>query len=184
MITASPFDEFLRFLDSNTYASVSPDITITVGGTAVNGVNGMDKSPIDNLYYIIVKPASGGRRLATLDPITGVATTIGPNFPENFAGITFDASGVLYGISGDGSTTPETLYTINTTNGAITQVLTLGNGDDGEVIAFNPEDGLIYHWSGLSTPVFESIDPNTLTVTNIPLSGHNSSEVFGAQYAG
>ena len=31
------------------------------------------------------------------------------------------------------------------------EALKLGNGDDGEALAFNPIDGLFYHASGLST---------------------------------
>jgi hypothetical protein len=61
----------------------------------------------------------------------------------------------------------------------------LGRGNDGEAIGFNPNDGLIYHTSGNDTggdgcapfdpsvcvEIFESVNPNTLAVTNIPLSG-------------
>ena len=64
-------------------------------------------------------------------------------------------------------------------------VLVLGRGNDGEAIGFNPNDGLIYHASGNDTggdgcqqfnpsicvKIFESINPNTLAVTNLPLSG-------------
>ncbi len=185
MIAASPYDELLRYLDPVTYTSISPDIPITVGGVDVNGVNGMDLNPIDGLYYIIVKPSGGGRRLATLDPETGIATTIGGNFPENFASITFTSAGVLYGVTGDGSSTSESLFTIDTATAAITQVLTLGNGSDGESIAYNPDDGLIYHWSGRDTNfAFESINPNTLVVTPIPISGFATDEIFGSQYIG
>jgi hypothetical protein len=57
-------------------------------------------------------------------------------------------------------------------------VQTLGNGADGEVIAFNPTDGMIYHASGNSVAVFEKIDPQTGTVT--PVSPDlGTGEVFG-----
>ncbi|MGK7874075.1 MAG: hypothetical protein AB4426_12405 [Xenococcaceae cyanobacterium] len=35
------------------------------------------------------------------------------------------------------------------TDATPTFVTALGNGSDGEAIAFNPDDGLIYHWSGI-----------------------------------
>ena len=51
----------------------------------------------------------------------------------------------------------------------------LGNGDDGEALAFNPTDGLLYHLSGRGNPngdsIFETINPDTLAVTNVPLQG-------------
>ena len=80
---------------------------------------------------------------------------------------------------------PRLCSCLNTSNAAPTQVLVLGRGNDGEAIGFNPNDGLIYHASGNDTggdgcapfnpsicvEIFESINPNTLAVTNIPLSG-------------
>jgi hypothetical protein len=62
----------------------------------------------------------------------------------------------------------------------------LGRGNDGEAIGFNRHDGLIYHASGNDTggdgcqpfnsslcrEIFESINPNNLAVTNIPISGN------------
>ena len=82
-------------------------------------------------------------------------------------------SGTLYAVTGDGANSnPETLYTLNQTTGAPTLVRALGNGGDGETIAFNPDDGLLYHFSGDQGPtIFEKIDPVTGTTTNIPLSG-------------
>jgi hypothetical protein len=74
------------------------------------------------------------------------------------------------------------MYTINPATAAATFFQTLGNGDDGEVLAFNPADGLMYHWSGLSFPVMETINLTTNAVTNVPLSGASASEVFGATW--
>jgi hypothetical protein len=79
----------------------------------------------------------------------------------------FDSAGTLYAVTGDGATTGETLYTVNTTTAAMTFFLTLGNGSDGEAIAFNPDDGLMYHMSGLGTKVFETINLTTMAVTPI-----------------
>src|SRR5439155_12783760 len=88
-----------------------------------------------------------GRQLVKIDSGTGVATSIG-NTGDNFAGLAFDSNGTLYGVTGDGATVPETLYTLSTSDASKTLVCTLGNGSDGEVIAFNPDDGLLYHASG------------------------------------
>jgi hypothetical protein len=66
----------------------------------------------------------------------------------------------LYGVTGDGGSAPETLYTLSQTDASRTFVRAFGNGDDGEAIAFNPDDGLLYHasGSGAATP---STTPDT-----------------------
>ena len=54
----------------------------------------------------------------------------------------------LYGVTGDGGTSPETLYRIDKTTGAMTFVMNLGAGGNGESIAYHPQDGYLYHASG------------------------------------
>src|SRR4029453_545077 len=88
-------------------------------------------------------------------------------------------SGTLFAMVGDkktstgGGLAPETLFTLNTSSAAPTQILVLGRGNDGEAIGFNPNDGLLYHASGNDTggdgcqpfnpsicvEIFESINP-------------------------
>lgn len=79
---------------------------------------------------------------------------------------------VLYGVTGDGGSPSETLFTINQTTAAATFFLTLGAGDDGEAIGFHPGDGRLYHASGFSNAsrVWESIDLSVPSVaTSVPL---------------
>jgi len=92
------------------------------------------------------------------------------------------AAAILYGVTGDGADFSEALFTLNLSNANPTLLTRLGNGDDGEAIAFNTSDGLIYHWSGLDTQVFETVDPVSLAVTNIGISGNVFDEVRGATY--
>lgn len=66
--------------------------------------------------------------------------------------------------------------------GVNTLEITLGNGADGEAIAFNPMDQQFYHSSGNGTLVFERLSstPPFFPVVNIPLSGPKiSGETFG-----
>ena len=72
----------------------------------------------------------------------------------------------LIGVSGDGSTTPETLFQINQTTASETFVMSLGNGNDGEAIAFNPVDSLMYHSSGISDGdrFWESVNLGATTI--------------------
>ena len=176
--SVSSFDDQLRIIDATTGATVS-SIAITLAGRTVGWANGLAKHPQTGQLFAILSllPDCSGsgpcaRELVTIEPNSGVATDIG-NTGDAFAGLAFNAAGTLYGVTGDGAINlvPETLYTLNPVNATPTFVITLGNGDAGETIAFNPNDGLIYHASGLNSKVFETINPNTLSVTNIPLSG-------------
>jgi hypothetical protein len=63
---------------------------------------------------------------------------------------------------------------INKTNASTTLFLALGNGTDGEAIAFNPVDGMMYHASGHVGDfdvIFEKINLTTLAITDIPING-------------
>jgi Domain of unknown function DUF11 len=124
-----------------------------------------------------------GRVLATIDPATGVATQIG-NLGDKFSSISFREDGQLFGATGNGATVPESLFKIDKTNGTKTLVFAMGNGVDGEIIAYNPVDDFFYHWSGNGTLVFEKFsgDALTYTPTNIPTIGTTSGETFGAVY--
>lgn len=75
--------------------------------------------------------------------------------------------GSLYAISGDGSTTPSTIYTVDTTTAALTTLITPPNtSDDGEVLA--ADGSLLYRLSGFTTShEFQSIDPAIPSATDI-----------------
>jgi hypothetical protein len=127
----------------------------------------------------------------TVDPTTGLTTRVG-NTGINIAGIAFAGTGALYGVTGDAANggpltngIPASLYTLDTTTGAPTFMKALGTSvascttGNGEAIGFNIDDGLIYHVSGTGAcQVFETIDPTTLTQTNIALSGDVLPEVL------
>jgi len=76
------------------------------------------------------------------------------------------AAAVLHAISGDGATPSSSLYSLDESNAAPTLIGSLGNGDDGEGIAFRPEDGLLYHTSGGTDGLefFEAVNPDDTTV--------------------
>jgi hypothetical protein len=90
----------------------------------------------------------------------------------------------LYGVTGRGGTPSATLHLINQTDASVTPILPLNDNNGGQVIAYNPDDGCIYHWTGYpqDNALMERIDLETLTVTNIPLSGFETSEIYGATY--
>lgn len=180
LYSCSSRDDQLRTIDPTTGGTTS-SITITIAGGTVDSCTGLATDPQTQALYAIIKftVTDGGfdRGLAIIDPATGAATVVG-NFNTGFAGIAFSCTD-LYGITGDGGSPSETLFTVSTADASVTQVLTLGQGDDGETIGFNPVDGLLYHASGHtdacagsdSGVCYESIDLNTLTVTDIDISG-------------
>jgi len=168
-------------LDINTGVQISGTV-ITLPGFTVTGANSITVDPTSGLVYVILKVSGvSGRVLATIDLNTGVATSIG-NLGDNFSSLAFRADGQLFGTTGDGATVPETLYTIDKTTAAKTLARPLGNGADGEVIAFNPIDQNFYHWSGNGTIVMEkftSTPPYTITPI---FTGSVDGEIFGAAW--
>lgn len=156
-------------------------VAMTSSTGAVTGANGLAAEPCGSIY--IVYKAASSRYLGIIDPATAVITEIG-DLGDNVANITF-ANGVLLAVTGDGANVGETLYSVNTTTAAMTLLTALGNGDDGESIEFNPDDNLLYHWSGWGAPItMESINPLTFAISPITLSGALLSNVGASTYVG
>jgi len=178
-------DDILRFVDSAT-TIITGQVTLDAGSSVtINGVLDLDVHPCTgDLYVLLNISAQSGRSLAIVDT-SGSVTIIG-NTGDNFASMAFDDLGVLYTVTGDGANTPETLYTLDLSNASPTFFQTLGNGNDGEVIAYDKDDGYLYHWSGNGSNIFEKINLTNNTVTNIPFTNANidMAEVFGATYGG
>lgn len=167
-------------VDSGAY-TLGSGTMMTLAGFTITGVNSVTIDPTTGIAYAVLKvSAVTGRVLATLNLQTGVATQVG-NLGDNFSSLSFRADGQLFGVTGDGATVPETMYLIDKSNASKVIAVALGAGADGEVIAFNPQDGFFYHWSGNGTVIFEkvmSVPP--YTVTNIPIIGATNGETFGA----
>jgi hypothetical protein len=190
LYSVSRDDDLLRVINPSTGGTIA-SVAITLAGKGVAFANGLATHPVTGELFALLKlDGQTGRQLVTINPTTGVATSIGDT-GDQFAALAFNSSGTLFAVVGDkkssagGGLPPETLFILNTSNAAPTQVLVLGRGNDGEAIGFNPNDGLIYHASGNDTggegctpfnpsvcvEIFESVNPNTLAVTNIALSG-------------
>jgi hypothetical protein len=79
----------------------------------------------------------------------------------------------LYGVTEDGGsiTYPESLFLLSQTDASLALVGSLGNGDDGETIAYNRDDDALYHYSGQRDRIFERIDfpgNTSIDTENIP----------------
>lgn len=187
LLSVSSRDAILRLILTPDVLVLDDSVTMTLAGSTVTGATGLARHPLDDTLYALLKlQGISFRELVTLDETTGVATSVG-NTGDQLAGIVFADDGTLYGVSGDGATMAETLFTVNTFNGSITFVVQLGNGSDGETLAFNSDDGLLYHASGIGTPnsteIFETIDPdNSFAVANVSLSGDDYEELSSLVY--
>jgi len=144
---------------------------ITLANQVVSGSNGFAVDPTDGTFYAVLRYAGvNSRFLATINPVTGVATQIG-SIGGGIAAIAFASNGTLYAVSGEGATPSETLFSVNKTTGQRTPLLTLSDDDAGEAIAYNSSNGLLYRATGWDVPVFQSINLTNNEVSNIPLSG-------------
>ena len=192
-VSALLSDNQLRVVNPLNGATMG-SVPITLSGNAtLLGVVGLSRDPMTGKLWALLVTDTTGRcqgglgggksLLASIDPATGNATSVG-NTGECFAGLAFAPDGTLYAVTGDGADIPEALYTLNKTTLVRTLVTALGNGNKGESIGFNPDDGLVYHASGDTDQVFESVNPNTLAVTNIPQSGAAHAEVRALTYLG
>jgi len=152
-------------------------------GGLFTGFNGLAVHPQTEEIYILCKQNGvSGRMLGKLNLLTGVVTLIG-NLNDNFASITFNANGTLFGVTGDGAAIPETVYRINTANASKTLLQHLGNGVDGEVISYCSVNNKMYHWSGSAPVVYERFDTSFAGGQNLPVS-NTDGETSGAIYKG
>lgn len=183
LITVGSADGVLRVIDPVTGTTTRSVPIVTNASLNAVQCNGLARDPLSGQLFGIVRDSgSSARKLAVVDPFTGVANIAG-TLPDSFAGLAFRADGVLFGVTGDGANTPETLFTINPANAVTTLALALalGNGDDGEAIAFGA-DGFLYHASGYGTPnqdeIFERIDTVANTITPVIRSGYDYTEML------
>jgi hypothetical protein len=171
----------LRSVDPATGVTQS-GVGIALSGAPIEGAPGLAMNPLTGELWAVATTDSG-RDLVRLNPDTGAATRIGSP-GRQLAGLAFDCRGTLYGVTGENdAVAPESLFTLSTQSGAAALVTALGNGDGGEALAFSPADGLLHHGSGSTTQVLETIDPTSLGITPVPLSGDVFSEFRGLTYA-
>lgn len=93
------------------------------------------------------------------------------------ANIVVTPAAILFAVTGLNGSFENTLFTVNTSNAFPTFVMPLNSGGDGSLIA--SDGNTLYHFTFNE---FESMDLNTLTTTNIPLSGASYSEPYGAVF--
>lgn len=114
--------------------------TLTAG-FAFSGLQGLATDPATGTIYGVAmepNPNRTTRHLVTINTSTLAMTDIGVLGQNGIADITFVPDGTLLGVTGDGGTNPETLFSINKADASTTMITALGNGDDGEAITYIP----------------------------------------------
>jgi len=161
---------FIHKINPITGATIS-SVGITLDGSfspfdTVNGGTGIAFNPADGKIYALLKIPKEDRHLATIDPLTGVATLVGNTGIEKIASLTFN-SGTLYSVN----LSAGTLSTISTVDGSVVNLCD-NRVFDGTGLAFNPDDGKLYY---VTTFDFERIDnfnvAGSCVVTDIPTFG-------------
>lgn len=162
---------------------------ITLAGRSLRGGRGLAASPVTQQLFAVLAFREDGntpRLLATIDPVSGIATEITATRLGQTAALAFDTQGTLYGgqAANAGEGFANKLYVFDTVTGERTEFMPIANSEAGLALALNPLDGYIYHLSGslvfgtdLTTPVFEKIDTATMTRIEIPVSGDDMGHV-------
>ncbi len=173
-------------IDTTNWA-ISQRLPVTMTGATVTGVPGLTYDPIGHDAFCLLATTAqpNASILAKINVNSGVCTQVG-TLNQVFSSIGLRDDGQLLGVVADGQPNAEKLYLIDKTNGTTTLATTLGNGDDGEVLAFHHEDEQLYHWSGSSQRIMErlpGIAPFGPTA-NILTSGAANSRISAAVYLG
>ncbi|MDA7762958.1 hypothetical protein OAM07_05710 [Crocinitomicaceae bacterium] len=132
--------------DGNVYEQ---SVVVETNNNLIIGFTGMAMDQVNSNVYVVAKSQGGSRFLAKLDLATSLANKIG-DLADKISSISFSGDGSLYGITGDGGSNPNRLYSIDLTNAELTEKADLsGDQDnDGEALAFNTSDDFMYRMAG------------------------------------
>jgi hypothetical protein len=190
----------LQAFDTSTGENIGGAQITVVGGTVpgtVIGATGLAVDPTTGTAYTLLRMGNfeSPRVLATIDLTNGHATTL-YDTAMKLSSITFDAAGTLYAVTGRGndSSVPNPcqgcLYTLGKTTLATTLLKQLSNcpgltssSSCGHGIAYNADDGLIYHTSGdVTHPTLEKVSltpPYTITNVGYDAGGVTPDTAYG-----
>jgi len=142
--------------------SILSSVEITLDGETIYGGFGLATHPDTGIMYALVTMDTNQeyRELVTIDPITGVATSVGDT-DEYLSGLAFGDDGTLYAVkyAGEGE-----LFTLDTSDASATYIMDIMDGHQG--VCFNPMDGLLYLIATYDQ-YFYTIDPSDLSVAVI-----------------
>jgi hypothetical protein len=167
---------------SDLYSIDSITAAATPIGPSGFALTGLAFRPSDGVLFGVTSnnSAANPRSLITVDPVTGTGTLVGAlGVTSGLADISFRSDDALYGYT----PSSRTLYTVNTTTGAATQVSStaIPTSGQGYGLAFDSSDVLYVFPKGSVGAIYYIVDPATGGLTAQPtLTG---SPVVGAIFA-
>lgn len=176
-------DDTLQILDTSNLNVVSK--IIMTSDSIVRGATGLARHPITGVYYILFRTfPSSNRVLGTLDPATGHITIVGPT-GDRISNIAFLPSGKLMGVTGKAATVQNSLFEISTVDGSLTFIRAIGSTEGGEALGYCPDNGHLYHRSGLTIPEYYKVDTLQYNLTPITETGNPAdAELYCLFYVG
>lgn len=155
-----------------------------IPANTIDGFVSIATDPTSGIHYaLIIEDGVPGVVLTTISLQTGQCNKIA-ELGDNFKTIAFNANGNLFGITGEVSPNPETMYRIDKTTGALSPFRILMSGSDDEVLSYNNNDHYFYHWSGNPTDTWNRFDTTGLDVVEPLTFGATGAGVIGALYDG
>jgi hypothetical protein len=149
--------------------------TLAIRRAQLPGVNfncagfggGLARDPASGDYFAIVRLRNTiSTRLIRINDQTGEISSVGDT-DDFFESLAMNTNGTLYGVTTDTASNPEMLFVLNKTNASKQALCPLANGHTIKAIAFNQDDGKIYHSSGIDLNLFEKLDPATCQIQSI-----------------
>jgi hypothetical protein len=140
-ISSAAIPEVNDLFQVNPTTGAMTSLGTLTAGFAFSGLQGLATDPTTGtIYGVAMEPSPNRtvRHLVTINTSTLAMSDIGVLGQSGIAEITFVPDGTLLGVTGDGGTNPETLYSIDKTDASTTLITALGNGDDGEAITYIP----------------------------------------------
>lgn len=144
-------EDKLFVLDTTNFTLLNEITLFTDSGDNIYGVNGLARDNQGNYYGSIKIASYSNHVLGKININTGHVTLIDTLIPERFSNFSF-ANNTLFGTTGQGSTTPEALFSINTSNATITLIDTIDQYGSftgyGSALGYCTDNQMLYSWSG------------------------------------
>lgn len=167
-------------------AAILSTVQVVLPGEDVIGAGGLTVHPTTNvLYGLLQLNGQPGRELVTIDPITGLASSIGDT-GDQFDGLAFTSAGALYAVMAEEGADPESLHLLNLTDASNTLLDLLDVAGPGEAIGIQRTTNRLFRASDLDLGghLYQSIDLGTYAATNIAPFGDDYAEATAMAWAG
>jgi hypothetical protein len=155
-----------------------------IPANTIDGFVSIATDPTSGTHYaLIIEDGVAGVVLTTISLQTGQCNKIA-ELGDNFKTIAFNANGNLFGITGEASPNPETMYRIDKATGALSLFRMLPSASDDEVLVYNSDNHYFYHWSGNPTDTWNRFDTTGLDGVETLTFSPTTAGAIGGLYDG